>query len=68
MQITPFANAGSIASLSVLKSANEQPALAGELISKSVEGLIQAQVAQAPVQPVNLAATSGSGTLINTTA
>ncbi len=68
MQITSVVNAGSIASVSVLKSANEQPILAGELISKSVEGLIQAQVAQVPVQPVNLAATFGSGTIINTTA
>ena len=68
MQITPVANAGSIASLSVLKSANEQLTLAGELISKSVEGLVQAQVAQAPIQPVNPDATSGSGTIINTAA
>jgi hypothetical protein len=65
MQIASVANAGSTASLSVLKSANEQPALAGELISKTVEGLIQAQAAQMPVQPV---ATLGSGTIINTAA
>ncbi|WP_306549494.1 hypothetical protein [Desulfobulbus sp.] len=53
------------ANLSVLKSANEQPHLAGELISKTIEGLMQTQTVQTPVQPV---APSGTGTIINTTA
>lgn len=53
------------ANISVLKSANEQPHLAGELISKTIEGLVQAQTVQTPVQPV---APSGTGTIVNTTA
>ena len=53
------------ANLSVLKSANEQPHLAGELISKTIEGLMQTQTVQTPVQPV---APRGTGTIINTTA
>lgn len=56
------------ANLSVLKSANEQPHLAGELISKTIEGLMQTQTVQTPVQPVVPVAPSGTGTIINTTA
>jgi len=56
------------ANLSVLKSANEQPHLVGELISKTIEGLMQTQTVQTPVQPVAPVAPSGTGTIINTTA
>jgi len=54
--------------MSVLKSANEQPRLASELISKTIEGLMQAQAAQTSVQPVASVAASGTGTLVNTIA
>ncbi len=53
---------------SVLKTANEQPRLAGELISKTVEGMIQNQYAQASAQPVDVSAITGTGKIINTTA
>ena len=56
------------ANLSVLKSANEQPHLAGELISKTIEGLMQTPTVQTPVQPVAPVAPSGTGTIVNTTA
>ena len=52
-------------SLSVLKTANEQPKLAGELISKTVESM-QSQNAPTPIQPIH--ASTGMGKIINTTA
>jgi hypothetical protein len=68
MQIASASSVASMASLSVLKSANEQPTLAGELISKTIEGLMQAQLAQTPVQTVELSAVTGIGRIVNTTA
>jgi len=68
MQITSSTNVNSVANLSVLKSANEQPSLAGELISKTVEGLMQTQTPQSPPQSVPFSAATGTGGIINTTA
>lgn len=68
MEITSAINAATGAATSVLKAANQQPSLAGELISKTVETLMQAQVqqTQAPVQPVTT--TAGIGSIVNTVA
>ena len=51
--------------LSLLKTANEQPKLAGELISRTVESM-QSQNAPTPVQPIHVS--TGTGKIINTTA
>lgn len=66
MQIT--SSGAATANMSILKSANEQPHLAGELISKTVEGLMQAQTSQTPVPSAAPLATSGKGTIVNITA
>ena len=65
MQTTGIAYQNGLNSLSVLKTANEQPKLAGELIAKTVEGM-QSQNAPTPVQPINFS--TGTGQIINTTA
>jgi hypothetical protein len=65
MQIAGTRNTPSSGSISILKSANEQPKLAGELISKTVEGMAQIQSAQTPAQPVDMSGITGTGTLIN---
>jgi hypothetical protein len=66
MQIT--SSGAATANMSILKSANEQPHLAGELISKTVEGLMQAQASQTSVPSAAPLATSGKGTIVNITA
>jgi len=59
----------SLSAFSILKTANEQPQLAGELISKSVEAMMQNQsVVQASVQPVDVSDITGTGKIINITA
>lgn len=68
VQITSSSNVNSAANLSLLKSANLQPTLAGELISKTVEGLMQAQSAQTPPQPVLFSTATGTGGIIDTSA
>ena len=69
MHISPTSQANHLASLSVLKSANQQPELAGELISKTIASLLSVQSVQATPQTVSpLPAQSGAGTLINTVA
>jgi hypothetical protein len=65
MQIAGIPYQKSLNSLSVLKTANEQPNLAGELISKTVEGM-QSQNAPTPAQPIHVS--TGTGRIINTTA
>jgi hypothetical protein len=66
MQIT--SSGAESANRSILKSANEQPRLAGELISKTIEGLMQAQTAQTPVPSAAPIAAAGKGTIVNITA
>jgi hypothetical protein len=67
MQITDIPYQKSLTGISVLKTANEQPRLAGELISKTVEGM-HSQTAQTPVQPTDISGITGTGKIINTTA
>ncbi len=57
--------AGSVA---MLKSANEQTKLAGDLISKTVESMAQIQAAQSPAQRMDIAEITGIGQIINITA
>jgi len=52
-------------SLSILKAANQQPSLAGDLISRTVESLMQAQSMQSPAQPVAQPAGNTVGTTID---
>jgi len=70
MKIPSYATAGQIPSLSILKSANKQPELAGELISKTVEGLVSGQTGGTMVDSVATASppASVSGNIINTVA
>jgi hypothetical protein len=67
MQITYIPYQKSLTGLSVLKAANEQPQLAGELISKTVESM-RSQNAQTPVQQTDVSGITGTGKIINTTA
>ena len=67
MQIPSITNTAFSGSISILKLANEQPKLAGELISKTVEGIIQIQSAQTPAQRVDVSEISGTGKIINIT-
>ena len=68
MEITGISNSQSLRGVSVLKTANEQSRLAGELISKSVENMIQNQYTPASAQPVDVSGITGTGKIINTTA
>ena len=68
MQITDPHSTASSSVLSILKSANEQPRLAGELISRTVENMVQIQAAQSPAQPLAISEITGIGKIINTTA
>ena len=69
MRILPTSQATQLPSLSVLKSANQQPELAGELISKTIAGLLSVQSVQATPQTASPSpAQSGVGTFINTVA
>jgi hypothetical protein len=64
MQIASVAPT-TVASQSILRAANEQPHLAADLISKTVESLLQAQVVQTPVQSVPTVNGISSGSLID---
>lgn len=68
MQIPGRNNTVSSGNITILKSANEQPQLAGELISKTVEGIIQIQSAQSSAQHIDMSGFSGTGKIINITA
>lgn len=70
MQISTASNPAVMYSLSMIKTANEQPKLAGDLIKKAIAGMQQAQqTAQSPAQPVALPADTGNrGEQINITA
>ena len=69
MQISSASNPATMYSLAMIKTANQQPKLAGDLISRTIAGMQQAQqAAQAPAAPVTLPVATGRGTHINTTA
>ena len=69
MQITGIANLKELISGAVLRATNEQPQLAGDLISKTVAGLMQqSQTVQSPGQPVPVSGMPETGSIINTTA
>ena len=68
MQINSSSNPSTAYTMAMLKSANEQPELAGELISKTVSGLLQAKGTRALAQPVDNSAITGTGSLIDITA
>jgi len=65
MQIAGVNNLTSPGSMSILKSANEQPKLAGELISRTVESMMQIQSAQSPVQRIDISEITGTGKIID---
>ena len=67
MQTTSISNPKVLSSVSVLKAANEQPQLAGDLISKTVENM-QSQSVQAAAQPIDVSGLIGTGNIINITA
>ena len=68
MEITGTNNSAASASAFVLKSANEQAKLAGELISMTVDNMVQIQAAQTPAQRTDISEISGTGKIINITA
>jgi hypothetical protein len=68
MQVASMSNQAAYSGLSILKSANEQPKLAYDLIRKTVEAIRQAQPMQTVAQPVYGSALTGTGTVIDTTA
>ena len=69
MDISLSSRTNQLASMSILKSANQQTELAGELISKTIAGLASVQSVQATPQPVSPSpAQAGVGTIINTVA
>jgi hypothetical protein len=68
MEISGISNVKYFNGVSVLKTANEQPRLAGELISKSIESMIQNQYTPTAGQSVDLSSVTGTGKIINTTA
>jgi len=68
MQITGIANLKELISGAVLRATNEQPQLAGDLISKTVAGLMQNQTVQSSGQPVPVSGMPETGGIINTTA
>lgn len=65
MQIATTANTASFAGMSIIRSANEQPKLAGDLIRQTVAAMAQAQVSQPQAQPVGALQQAGSGSIID---
>ncbi|MFT5729709.1 MAG: hypothetical protein ACI8PB_003880 [Desulforhopalus sp.] len=68
MQIPGTSNSALSAALPILKSANQQPRLAGDLIAKTVAGMSQMQTAQTPAQSIDMSRSTGTGKIINITA
>ncbi len=68
MQITGTSNSALPADLSILKSANKQPELAGDLIAKAVAGISQMQISQSPALSIDISKITGTGKIINITA
>ncbi|MGD9950331.1 MAG: hypothetical protein AB7U29_17905 [Desulfobulbus sp.] len=67
MQIASMSQNNS-ANQSVLKTANQQPRLAADLISKTVESLMQTQSMPTPAQPVTQSNGIVPGSTFNITA
>lgn len=68
MLIAGTGNSISESNISILKSANEQSQLASELISRTVESMVQVTVAQSPTQHINISEITAVGKIINTIA
>lgn len=68
MQIPGTSSSALPTSLSILKSANQQPELAGDLIAKTVAGMSQMSTAQSPAQSNDISEITGTGKIINITA
>lgn len=70
MEILSNATTSQVPILSILKSANKQPELAGELISKTVEGLVAGQTVRTMPNAITTASPpeSVTGSIINTVA
>ena len=68
MQIPGTSKSASSAGLPILKSANQQPKLAGDLIAKTVAGMSQMQTAQSSAQSIDMSKITGIGKIINITA
>jgi hypothetical protein len=68
MQIPGTSNSVLSSGLSILKSANQQPELAGDLIAKTVAGISQTQTVQSSAQSVDMSKITGTGKIINITA
>jgi len=68
MQIPRTNNSALPTDLSILKSANQQPELAGDLIAKTVASMSQTQTAQSPAQSIDMSKITGTGKIINVTA
>lgn len=67
MQTADISSSNFSPAVSILQTANKEPQLAGELISKTVENLMQTQLAQSSAQLLSSPQT-GVGIIINTTA
>ncbi len=67
MDITGVSSPQVTAGIAIVKTANEQPELAAELI-RQVHGKTPVQNAAEPNQPVDTSEVTGTGTIINTTA
>lgn len=67
MDVTSAATPQVTGGISILKTANQQLELAAELLRRTLEGSASLQ-AQAPDQPVDVSDSTGTGTIINTTA
>jgi hypothetical protein len=67
MQTTGIAGLRFIQNLSLLRSANEQPKLAGELITKTIESL-QKQTARTPASVSDIASSPAKGRIVDITA
>jgi hypothetical protein len=68
MQIAGSSTSAFPAGLSILKSASQQPELAGDLIAKTVEAMVQTQTAQSPAQAIDISKITGTGKIIDITA
>ncbi|MFT5702393.1 MAG: hypothetical protein ACI8ZB_005313 [Desulforhopalus sp.] len=68
MQIPEGSNSALPAGLSILKSAQQQTELAGDLIAKTVSSMSQMQTTQSPAQSTDISEITGTGKIINITA
>lgn len=68
MQISGSSSLATFNNVFLLKTANELPELAGQLISMTVEGIQASKTLQLPIQGIDIPRSSEAGLLINTTA